>query len=94
MWSRLLDPKKPASEWADAAHSLKGAALGVGALRLAKACAATETLGRSGDVSVTAAAVSINDVRTELLTALEAAASTAHHLTVSGRFKPSNEPNS
>jgi HPt (histidine-containing phosphotransfer) domain-containing protein len=41
MWIRLLDP---ASEgWRDAAHTLKGSALGVGAFALADACAAAET---------------------------------------------------
>jgi HPt (histidine-containing phosphotransfer) domain-containing protein len=40
MWIRLLDP---ASEgWRDAAHTLKGSALGVGAFQLADACGAAE----------------------------------------------------
>ncbi|MBE7217358.1 MAG: Hpt domain-containing protein [Caulobacteraceae bacterium] len=42
-WGRLLDPDGGA--WRDAAHSLKGSALGVGAFRLAQACDAAETAG-------------------------------------------------
>lgn len=94
MWERLMDPKAPAERWADAAHTMKGAALGVGAMRLARACEATETLGRSGDVSPAAAAVSINSLRDELLPALEAAARTAHELALSGSFTRSKAPNS
>lgn len=43
VWVRLLDPAGPAEAWRDAAHTLKGAALGVGAFELAKACEAAET---------------------------------------------------
>jgi HPt (histidine-containing phosphotransfer) domain-containing protein len=42
MWLRLLDPKAEDSAWRDAAHTLKGSALGVGAHDLAEACAAAE----------------------------------------------------
>ena len=40
MWMRLLDPV--AEGWKDAAHSLKGSALGVGAFALADECEAAE----------------------------------------------------
>jgi HPt (histidine-containing phosphotransfer) domain-containing protein len=40
MWSPLLDARGPG--WRDAAHTVKGAAAGIGALDLAKACAAAE----------------------------------------------------
>jgi HPt (histidine-containing phosphotransfer) domain-containing protein len=42
MWLRLLDPKAEDSGWRDAAHTLKGSALGLGAHDLAEACAAAE----------------------------------------------------
>jgi HPt (histidine-containing phosphotransfer) domain-containing protein len=42
MWLRLLDAGAPAQAWKDAAHTLKGSALGVGAFELAEACAAAE----------------------------------------------------
>ena len=35
IWSRMLDADLPPSQGADAAHSLKGSAVSVGALRLA-----------------------------------------------------------
>ena len=43
VWMRLLDPAAPGGAWRDAAHSLKGSALAVGARDLAQACAAAET---------------------------------------------------
>jgi HPt (histidine-containing phosphotransfer) domain-containing protein len=42
IWVQLLDPDAPAGAWKDAAHSLKGSALGVGAFALAKACETAE----------------------------------------------------
>ena len=33
MWSRMLDPKAEPRQWADAAHTLKGSCLGIGAIR-------------------------------------------------------------
>ena len=42
LWSRLLDPQGEASQWADAAHTLKGASLGIGALKLAASCERAE----------------------------------------------------
>ncbi|HUO22680.1 MAG TPA: Hpt domain-containing protein [Caulobacteraceae bacterium] len=42
MWLPLLDPAMPADAWRDAAHSLKGSALGVGAFAVAQACEAAE----------------------------------------------------
>ena len=40
MWSRMLDPSQVG--WKDAAHTVKGAARGVGARALADACEAAE----------------------------------------------------
>jgi HPt (histidine-containing phosphotransfer) domain-containing protein len=42
LWMRLLDPAAENDAWRDAAHTLKGSALGVGATVLAQACAAAE----------------------------------------------------
>ncbi|HEX4182120.1 MAG TPA: Hpt domain-containing protein [Caulobacteraceae bacterium] len=42
IWMRLLDPDAAGGAWRDAAHTLKGAALGVGAVQLAKVCATAE----------------------------------------------------
>ena len=43
LWVRLLDPASPLQAWRDAAHTLKGAASGIGADELAAACLAAET---------------------------------------------------
>ncbi|MEJ0067141.1 MAG: Hpt domain-containing protein [Caulobacteraceae bacterium] len=42
LWVRLLDPGAAGEAWRDAAHSLKGSALGVGAFDLAARCATAE----------------------------------------------------
>jgi HPt (histidine-containing phosphotransfer) domain-containing protein len=42
MWIRLLDPAAAAG-WRDAAHTLKGSALGIGAGDVAAACALAES---------------------------------------------------
>lgn len=44
----LLDEGRPVGERADLAHTLKGAALGVGAMQVAQASAAVETDLRTG----------------------------------------------
>lgn len=90
IWGRMLDPKMPPNQWADAAHTLKGASLGVGALRLAAICGRAETLGRA-DVapSLTAAAVMLSDLKDVLGITLEAAARAAYDLTSAGGRKAS-----
>lgn len=42
LWIRLLDPTGPADSWRDGAHTMKGAALGVGAFQLAEVCGEAE----------------------------------------------------
>src|SRR6478609_1074784 len=42
LWMRLLDPNGDTGAFRDAAHTLKGASLGVGAFTLAKSCEAAE----------------------------------------------------
>ena len=48
LWIQMLEPQAPAGAWKDAAHSLKGSSLGVGAFALAAACEAAER-GSEGD---------------------------------------------
>lgn len=93
MWARMLDPKLPAQEWADAAHTIKGSALSIGARELAEVCLAAENLGRSGDVTAVQAAVALGDVKSELTYALEAAARASHALSKPG-LRASKDPNS
>lgn len=89
MWSRMLDAALPPAQWADAAHSLKGSALSIGAMRLADACAKAENMGRASEekpVSRTQAAIVLCDVKDQIGPAIEASAKLAHQLSLSGRF--------
>lgn len=89
IWSRMLDADLPPSQWADAAHSLKGSAVSVGALRLADVCSKAEKLGRNAEnapISRPKAAIVLSDIKDQLGPALEAAAQLAHQLSLSGRF--------
>jgi HPt (histidine-containing phosphotransfer) domain-containing protein len=92
-WGRMLDPNLPASQWADAAHTIKGTALSIGANELAEACLAAESLGRSGLASPVEAAVVLGDVRSEMTYALEAAARASHALSKPG-LRASKDSNS
>ncbi len=86
LWSRLLDPRLPARDWSDAAHTLKGASLGIGALKLAAACERAEKVGRSEDVPRPAhAAVLLSEIKDALGEALEAAARAAYALASASR---------
>ncbi len=54
LWLRLLDSMAPGVAWRDAAHTIKGAARGIGANALADVCAAAE-LAESPTVAETTA---------------------------------------
>lgn len=87
-WGRMLDPAAPQAQWADAAHTLKGAALGIGAGRLAEQCRLAEEMGRSGDpVSEAQAALMLNDVRAVLTEALDAVHAAIHSLELEAPFR-------
>ena len=48
LWLRLMDPQEGSEGWRDGAHTLKGAALGVGAFQLAEVCSAAEAATGAG----------------------------------------------
>jgi HPt (histidine-containing phosphotransfer) domain-containing protein len=48
LWLPLLDPSGPVDGWRDAAHALKGSALGVGAFRVAEVCGEAEAGAAEG----------------------------------------------
>jgi HPt (histidine-containing phosphotransfer) domain-containing protein len=75
VWMRLLDPNGDPGAFRDAAHTLKGASLGVGAFALAKACEAGEG-GFGQDAG--RRAVLASRVRDELDKALADIAAYAH----------------
>lgn len=86
LWSRLLDPQAEPSQWADAAHTLKGASLSLGALKLAAACERAEKAGRAETPPSRAhAAVLLGDIKDALGETLEAAARAAYDLASTGR---------
>lgn len=86
IWSRLLDPRADANQWADAAHTIKGASLSIGAMQLANACEIAERAGRSETAPSTAgAAALLTDVKDLLGETLEAVARLAHALESSPR---------
>lgn len=84
IWSRMLDPRADASQWADAAHTLKGAALSIGAEDLAAACQAAEHPGRNNPPSPAGAALLLNDVKDQLARTLEACSRVSHALSRPG----------
>ncbi|MAK59983.1 MAG: phosphotransferase [Ponticaulis sp.] len=89
-WGQMLDAKSDPERWADAAHTLKGAALGIGAVQLADACKLAEEAGRSEPPpSLTRAALLLNDIRDVLMPTLEEVAKVRHELSVSGIFRAS-----
>ena len=93
IWSRLLDPRAEPSQWADAAHTLKGAALSIGANELAEVCQKAETAGRELPPTVAGAAVLLNDVKDQIAMALEACGRATHALSMPG-LRASNASNS
>lgn len=86
LWSRLLDPMSEARQWADAAHTLKGASLGIGALKLAAACERAEKAGRGETAPSKAhASVLLSEVKEALGETLEAAARAVYDLASAAR---------
>lgn len=93
VWGRMLDASLPASQWADAAHTIKGAALSIGALEFAETCKTAETLGRSGQATRVRAATVLSDVKTGLAETIEACARASYALSKPG-LRASKAPNS
>ena len=56
-----LDPAGPVDQWRNAAHSLKGSALGIGAMALASACGDAEAAREASVEQKTAARARIAD---------------------------------
>lgn len=77
LWVRLLDPAGPQEGWRDAAHTLKGASLGVGAFQLAQACGAAEL---SGAASAAEKQVMLDRIRDALDAALQDIAAYQHEM--------------
>jgi len=76
MWSAMLEPRNPG--WRDAVHTIRGAALGIGAIELAQVCADAE----QADVGVVAGP--LERVRSALDQALADVAAWRHELMLRG----------
>lgn len=89
VWGRMLDVSAPIEQWADAAHSIKGAARSIGAMALGDACNAAETRGREGDVPEAEAVVLISTIKDRMIEVSEALAKVEHQLSMSESFSAS-----
>lgn len=85
LWLRLMDPKEGAEGWRDGAHTLKGAALGVGAFQLAEVCSAAEAATGAG---VGERSVMFDKVRDALDAALADIAAYTHEQMLKGLKTP------
>jgi HPt (histidine-containing phosphotransfer) domain-containing protein len=75
LWKRLLDPSTADGGWRDAAHTLKGSALGIGARALGEACGAAEAAAGADLIERT---MRLTRVRDALDAALEDVAAYRH----------------
>ena len=85
MWLRLLDPAAVAGGWKDAAHTLKGSALGIGAKALGEACAAAEA---AVDADMIERTLRLTRVRDALQAALGDIAAYRHEQALRGLKSP------
>ncbi|MEC7289942.1 MAG: Hpt domain-containing protein [Pseudomonadota bacterium] len=93
-WGRMLSPDMQQSEWADAAHTLKGAALSIGATEFAEACAVVEQRGRGGEaVGRVESATLLSSLKDDLVRVVEACARASYELSKPG-LRRSNDSNS
>ncbi|HEX4179212.1 MAG TPA: Hpt domain-containing protein [Caulobacteraceae bacterium] len=86
LWMRLMDPAAPGDAWRDGAHTMKGAALGVGATELAEVCAEAEEASGMGSVERT---LRLERVRDALDAALADIAAYAHEQALRSLRAPS-----
>ena len=85
LWARMLDARSEPAQWADAAHTLKGAALSIGSEKLAASCQTAEQAGRSDNPpSPAGAALLLNDVKDDLARTLDACSQVSHALSRPG----------
>ncbi|MEL7112131.1 MAG: Hpt domain-containing protein [Pseudomonadota bacterium] len=92
-WGRMLDPSMAQTEWADAAHALKGAGLSIGATAFAERCAEVEHRGRGEtQLNRVEAATLLSALKDELAQTIEACAKASYDLSKPGlrRSKDSN----
>ncbi len=81
LWTRLMTPDAPADSWRDAAHTLKGASLGIGAHAMAQACSEAEL---KADTGPAARAMLLDPVLTALNAVLADIAAWRHEQALQG----------
>jgi HPt (histidine-containing phosphotransfer) domain-containing protein len=95
IWHQQLNTAVPQSEWADAAHALKGAALSLGAIELATVCSEAEGQGRQPELlGQVETALLLSEVREVLAKTLDACARARHQLSRPGLRVASKDLNS
>lgn len=93
-WGRMLTAEQGQNHWADAAHTLKGAALSIGAAEFAESCAKVELRGRGDEtVSKIEAATLLSSLKDDLVHVIEACAKASYELSKPG-LRRSNDSNS
>lgn len=92
LWMRLLEPDATDDAWSSAAHTMKGAARGIGAFALGDACEAAE--GLMGPEARVRRSVAAQDVRTALNAVLEFIGRQDHRASVSALRSASQTSNS
>ncbi|MFN3211560.1 MAG: Hpt domain-containing protein [Henriciella sp.] len=93
-WGRMLTPELKQTEWADAAHALKGAALSIGAHEFAEECATVEQKGRGEEtLGRVETATLLSSLKDGLVQTVEACAKASYELSKPG-LRRSNDSNS
>ncbi len=84
-WGSMLSVERAQTEWADAAHTLKGAALSIGANIFAASCAKVEKKGRGAEeVGRVEAATLLSDLKDQLGQVIDACAAASYELSKPG----------
>ncbi len=89
MWMRLLEPGGPPDAFRDGAHTLKGAAAGIGAGALAEACGAAE---RSAAAGAEIRGRRLEEIRTRLAEVLSDIAAWRHEQALRSLRGPTTSP--
>lgn len=90
-WRACLDSAAVPPGWIEVCHSIKGAAVGLGALRLGEACSIAEKLGRTNGPDAAGAESCLDRVRDLLVASTTEMVALRVMLSADGRF-PQTKP--
>lgn len=91
-WKACLDSAAVPSGWVDICHSIKGAAIGLGAMELGAACSTAEKLGRTQGPDAGGAVSCLDRVRALLIATTVDMGSLRLVLTSDGSFPEMSSP--